>query len=326
MNDIKKRILSLTVDDLEEIEVELSRNLKSHLGLVKDVASHILFSGGKRLRPLLVVLCARICGYSGNYDKKFSTIFEYLHTATLLHDDLIDEAKLRRGKEVANTVWNNSIAVLTGDFLLARSLSLAVETKIPKIIKIIATITEDMSQGEIQQLINKGKLDLTEDEYMTLIERKTSVLIKGACYAGATLANCTKEEGLALEAYGNYLGIAFQMADDLLDYTSDVKSLGKEPGADLREGKLTLPIIKALEKADDNSRKIMQDIILNKNFSYNDFDIFLKMLIKFQGISYTKEAAEKNIIKAKNELEIFRPSETKNLLIMIADYALTRKN
>jgi len=325
MSDLKKRILTLTAEDLEEIEVELFNNLKPNLDIVKDVASHILFSKGKRLRPLLMVLCARICNYKGNYDKKFSVVFEYLHTATLLHDDIIDEAEFRRGKKVANTIWKNSIAILTGDFLLARSLFIATETEILDIIKIIAKITEEMSQGEIQQLINKGKLNLTEAEYMETIKRKTAVLMEGACHAGALLANCTDKERLALKSYGNYLGLAFQMKDDLLDYISDVEILGKEPGADLKEGKLTLPVIKALENADEKDRVTLQKIIFKEDFSADDFQIFIAIIIKYGGINYTEEVAKENIRKAKEKLTIFKSSKAKDILLLIADFALARQ-
>jgi len=169
MTNLKREILSMVEKDLKEIEIALTDNLNPYLDLVSDVAGHILFAGGKRLRPLLMVLSARICGYKGGYDKIFSTIFEYLHAATLLHDDLVDGARIRRGKPVANSIWGNPTAVLVGDFLLARGLSIAAATGKPRIIKIIAEITENMSQGEIHQLMRKGSLDLTEEEYLEVI-------------------------------------------------------------------------------------------------------------------------------------------------------------
>jgi octaprenyl-diphosphate synthase len=179
MNDPKHAALALVQDDLEDIEKELERNLTPYLDVVKEAASHILFSGGKRLRPMLMVLSARICKYSGKYDKTFSIVFEYLHAASLLHDDLVDQATLRRGKPVANLIYGNSIAVLVGDFLLARVLSIAAKTGHMEIIRVIGEITENMSQGEIHQLINKGRLDLSEKEYMDVIKCKTAVLIEG---------------------------------------------------------------------------------------------------------------------------------------------------
>jgi octaprenyl-diphosphate synthase len=325
MNDIKHRILSLVKDDLSEIEVALEQNLNPHFDLVSQIAGHILFSGGKRLRPLLMVLSARLCGYDGNYEKTFSTIFEYLHAATLLHDDLVDEATLRRGKPVANSIWGNAIAVLVGDFLLARSLSIAAETKRPDVIKVVAEITENMSQGEIHQLMKKGCIDLTEKEYMEIIRRKTAVLFQGTCRVGALISGVSKEKEDALAGYGFNLGIAFQMVDDLLDYSQDTPALGKRVGADLKEGKLTLPVIYSLKSADTKDRIQMEKIIKNKDFSMEDFVTLIAIMKKYGGQTYTKKVAQKYVKNAKNALETFKNSTTKEILLTIADYTLARK-
>lgn len=325
MSDLKEKIKALVATDLTEIEAALRDNLDPHYELVEKIAGHLLYSGGKRLRPLLMVLSARLCNYNGTDDKKFSVLFEYLHAATLLHDDLVDEAAVRRGKKVAHLVFGNSETVLTGDFLLARSLSLAAATRKPDLISVIAKITEDMSQGEIQQLYNKGRLDLSEAEYTDVIERKTAVLIRGACHSGALIADADKQKADALIQYGYCLGIAFQLADDLLDYTADSESLGKETGADLREGKLTLPVIYALEKADAGDRDEMKKIIENETFSKKEFAYLTKLLEKYDGLSYTKEKAIDNINKAKKALLVFEESETRQILELLADYALVRK-
>ncbi len=325
MNILKNKILDAVKDDLEEIETALKENLKPYLDLVSQTASHILFAGGKRLRPLLMVLSARICG-SKDFDKTFSIMFEYLHAATLLHDDLVDEATLRRGKPVAHSIWGNSITVLVGDFLLARALSIASDTGQISVIKIISKITENMSQGEIHQLIKKGHIDLTEEEYMEIIENKTAMLFQGACQTSAIIAGASQEHEKAISDYGLNLGLAFQMADDLLDYTSNADILGKEAGADLKEGKLTLPVIYALKQADSKDKAIMERIIKNKDFSFEEFKILLKLLDKYKGIKYTEELAKKHIIKAKKSLTgVFKPSATRKILINIADYALSRK-
>ncbi len=324
MNDIKHRILSLVKDDLSEIEVALEQNLNPHFDLVSQIAGHILFSGGKRLRPLLMVLSARLCGYDGNYEKTFSTIFEYLHAATLLHDDLVDEATLRRGKPVAHSLWGNAIAVLVGDFLLARSLSIAAETKRPDVIKVVAEITENMSQGEIHQLMKKGSLDLTEEEYMEIIRRKTAVLFQGACRVGALISDVPQQKETALAAYGFNLGLAFQMVDDLLDYSQDTPALGKKVGADLKEGKLTLPVIYSLKTADAKDRIQMEKIIKDKDFSMEDFETLIAFMKKYGGQTYTQKVAQKYVKNAKNALEIFKDSTTKEILLTIADYTLAR--
>jgi len=324
MNDLKQKILMQVKNDLEEIEFALQQNLNPYLDLVSQIAGHILFSGGKRLRPLLMVLSARICGYKGDYDKVFSTIFEYLHAATLLHDDLVDEATLRRGKPVANSIWGNAATVLVGDFLLARSLAIAAETKRPDVITVVSGITENMSQGEIHQLMRKGSLDLTEAEYMEIIKRKTAVLFQGTCRAGALITDVSLIKETALSDFGFNLGIAFQMVDDLLDYTLDTVTLGKEVGADLKEGKLTLPVIYSLKLADEKDRTRMENIIKNKNFSVNDFKTLIRMIDKYGGQLYTQNLATGYVQNAKEALAVFQNSKTKEVLLMIADYTLSR--
>lgn len=325
MSDLKERLLARVRDDLEAIEEALARNLSPQLDLVEKIAGHILFSGGKRLRPLLNVLSARLLGREGGRVYKFSTIFEYLHAATLLHDDLVDEGVLRRGKPAAHQVWDNPSAVLVGDFLLARSLSIAAESEKPRLIAIMAGITESMSQGEIHQLHRKGSLDLTEAEYTEIIRRKTAVLLQGACRAGAVIAEAPEEMEAALSTYGFNLGLAFQMADDLLDYTSDAETLGKAVGADLREGKLTLPVIHALSRADAPDRARMEKIIADSEFSLDDFRILRELLERYEGIEYTRTRARDRVSDAKEALAVFPASETREILMDLADYALARK-
>ena len=325
MSELKQKIMSSVSHDLDSIEAALKQNLNPHLNLVATVAGHILFSGGKRLRPLLMVLSARLCGYQGSYDKPFAVIFEYLHAATLLHDDLVDDAALRRGKPAAHTVWDNPTAVLVGDFLLARSLVLAAETGLPELIKVIAGITEDMSQGEIQQLSKKGDPGLTETEYLEIIHRKTAVLFQGACLAGALLAGADKISANALAQYGLNLGMAFQMADDLLDYTIDTSAIGKNVGADLKEGKLTLPVIFAIRSADSFDKQKMLKIIKDQNFNFVDFCSLIDLLNKYGGIDYTKQCAARYIKQAKKALMFFKPGKIIDIFLDIADYSLVRK-
>ena len=322
--DLKNKILAAVSDDLESIEAELAKNLNPHFELVSRVAGHILFAGGKRLRPLLMVLSARLCGYRKNHAPRFSTIFEYLHAATLLHDDLVDGSDMRRGRPVANQVWDNPTAVLTGDFLLARGLSIAADTGLSEVIQTIAEITEKMSQGEIRQLEKKGDLSLTEDEYMDVIRCKTAVLFQGACRTGGLLAGAKTVQVRALTEYGHHLGLAFQMADDLLDYTQNFSSMGKQAGADLREGKLTLPLIHAMSRAPRTDRQRMAAILGNTNFSSTEFAALLAMLECFGGIAHTQARAAAHIQTAKAALHAFDNSPTREILMDIADYALAR--
>ena len=326
MYDIKEYILASIKDDLDNIEDALWRNLTPHFALVEEIAKHILFSGGKRFRPLLMVLSARICGYKGNHDTTIASVFEYLHAATLLHDDLVDGASKRRGKRAAYLIWGNSAAVLVGDFLLARSLSIATKTNKPEVIKVIAEITENMSQGEVFQLMKKGDLGLSENEYMDIITRKTAFLFQGACHVGALIADSTDVFETAMSEYGLNLGMAFQITDDLLDYTSHAEVLGKKAGSDLREGKLTLPVIYALKKADSDDRTVMENILENKEFTDTEFRVFVQLIKKHEGILYAFKMAEDYIAKAKKALGVFSSSKTKKLLESITDYAITRQS
>jgi len=322
---LKEQILALAAEDLAQIEAALESNLTPWLDLARDTAGHILFAGGKRLRPLLMLTSSKICGSDTPENRRFSTIFEYLHAATLLHDDLVDGAALRRGKPAAHHVYGNETAVLTGDFLLARALSIAADTRDIDIIRIIADITEQMSQGEIQQLHNRGRLDLSEAQYMDVIKRKTAVLIEGACQSGALVARAPQSMAESLKQYGHRIGMAFQMADDLLDYTSDTPGLGKAVGADLKEGKLTLPVIIALKNASPEDRRWLEDILLAREFTTDEFQKFCGLLETYDGIKGTREQAAGYISDAKACLAKFPPSPHKTLLELIATYALIRK-
>ena len=324
MNDLKQKILSQVNADLQEIEKALAENLTPHLALVKDVAGHILFAGGKRLRPLLMVLSARMCDYQDAYVFRFSTIFEYLHAATLLHDDLVDDAELRRGRPVAHGVWDNSTAVLTGDYLLARALTIAADTRKPEIIGTIAWVTENMAQGEIHQLSRKGDIALAEAEYNEVIRCKTAVLFQGACIVSAQLADAPQEQIQALSDYGYHLGLAFQMADDLLDYTEDSQTLGKASGADLREGKLTLPVIHALAAATAEDHRFIVDCIRNPSFSDSDFEHIVDLLNQYGSIAYTRQKAHDHVARAVEEISRFPASVHRDLLNDIAAFALER--
>jgi octaprenyl-diphosphate synthase len=325
MTDIKARIINQVAPDLAQVEKALEENLVPNLDLVRKIASHLLFSGGKRLRPLLMIHSARMCGYDTGFEILFSIIFEYLHAATLLHDDVVDEADMRRGKQAAHTRWPAPQVVLTGDFLLARALAIAAKTQETRVISVVANITQAMSQGEIDQLEKKGQTDLSEGQYLEIIERKTAVLIQGACQSGAIISKASQEKEEALASYGYHLGMAFQMADDLLDYTATAQELGKNPGADMREGKLTLPLIHSLAKAGDTDREWMQEIIADPVFDQSLFEELKEKLFTLGGIAYTQERAQDHVTKAKASLGLFEDSNSKDLLHLIADYSIERK-
>ncbi len=322
---LKTQILTGVADDLTAVEAQLHRHLRPRIDLVSRVAGHILFSGGKRLRPLLMILSARLCGFQGEQATICATAFEYLHAATLLHDDLIDGGTLRRGKPAAHTIFGNEIAVLTGDFLLARALAVAAATDRIDIVRTIVDITEQMSQGEIDQLDKKGQTTLTEAAYMEIIRRKTAVLFQGACRVGALLAGADSRDVERLSDFGRWLGMAFQMTDDLLDYTADTAGLGKTIGADLKEGKLTLPVIYALDRAAETDRNQMTAIISDRDFSRRSFKVLVDLMEKYGGITYTWRRAAENISRAKEALSGFGSGKSRDILSAIADYALVRR-
>lgn len=323
--DLKTRIIQLVAPDLVQVEKALEENLDPNLDLVRKIASHLLFSGGKRLRPLLLIHSARMCGYADGFEILFSTIFEYLHAATLLHDDVVDGADMRRGRTAAQKQWTASRVVLTGDFLLARALDIAARTREPRVISVIAGITRDMSQGEIDQLEKKGKPDLSQEEYFDIIRRKTAVLIQGACQTGAILAGAESWKETALASFGFHLGMAFQMADDLLDYTATAEELGKTPGADMREGKLTLPLIHSLAHADPPEREKMLELVFDPEFDPDKFELLKQKITALEGIKYTESLARDHVKNAKNQIRAFEDSPSKSLLELIADYAIQRK-
>ncbi len=324
MTRLKETLMSRVKEDLVAIEAALDQGLNPHLGLVRDVAGHLIFSGGKRIRPLLNVLSARLCGYTDPFIYPFSTIVEFLHTATLLHDDVVDGADLRRGKPVAHLLYGAPVTVLVGDFLLARGLSIAAKTGNPEIIRVIAEITENMCQGEIRQLVRKGDTTLTEAEYMDVIQRKTGFLIQGACETGALIAGAPLETAKSLARFGYHVGMVFQITDDLLDYTADTRNMGKTAGADLREGKLTLPVIHALQKANRTDRQWMEHIIGHSDFTPAEFSRLVDQLRYYGGIEYAVGIAREHVADAAEILGTFDSSETRDTLMMIAEYTLQR--
>jgi octaprenyl-diphosphate synthase len=325
LKDLKQRILAAVADDLETVETALGANLNPYFELVRQVSGHILFAGGKRLRPLLMMLTARLCGYQGDHMAKYAVIFEYLHAATLLHDDVVDGGELRRGATAAHREWDPPTAVLTGDFLLARALSLAAHTGLPAVIDTIAAITEQMSQGEIEQLARKGDLTLTEAQYLDVIRCKTAVLFQGACRVGGLISAADDQQVQTLGNYGHHLGLAFQMADDLLDYTLDSAALGKKVGADLREGKLTLPVIHALQQTGDSDRQWITELIRAGDFTPDQFKHLVDLLHRHGGLDYTRRCAAAHVAQAKAALAPFPACAEREVLDNIADYALVRK-
>jgi octaprenyl-diphosphate synthase len=323
MNASPKRLLKAALEpDLAAIEAALEANLRTHVPFIAEVGRHILLSGGKRVRPLLFMLAARMCGHRSNHLADFSTIFEYLHAATLLHDDVIDAAHLRRGATTANTIWGNQAVILVGDFLLAKALAIAVTTDHLKILKVLAQATTQMAEGEILQLIHTGNLKITEAEYFEVITCKTAILMAAACQIGAILAGAPPAQEEALAQIGLHLGITFQLVDDLLDYTGDQGEIGKEVGADLREGRVTLPLIHALAQAGPRDRERLQEMA--QGLTPEMVPELRRLLDRYGSLDHSRSLARQYTLKAQENLEIFGTCPESTYFRLITEELLAR--
>jgi len=322
---IKERIYTRIRPDMERIEAEIDRQLTTSVPLISVVGRYIMGSGGKRLRPLLMILSARLCGYKGSRDVPLSVVFEFIHAASLLHDDVVDHAEVRRNKPAANTIWGNPAVVLVGDFLYSKSFLMTVGYNSVPILQVISETTTKMAEGEVLQLVHADDLEITEAEYLEVITRKTAVLISAACQIGAIFGGGGSAEEKALRGYGHDLGIAFQLIDDTLDYTGDVQELGKPVGNDIQEGKATLPLISALRNGLPADIKRLREIFSADEIRPEDFAEVKELVIRSGGIEYTRHLAMQYVQSAKDGLAIFPERATKEVLTDIADYVICRR-
>lgn len=318
-------VFAAYTDDLKKVETTLDKEIFSDVRLIPEISHHLIDSGGKRFRPLLLLICAGLCGYRGDYRFPMSAVMEFIHTATLLHDDVIDEAVIRRGKTSANNVWGNAASVLVGDFIYSKSFTLMTEIGNIAILRLMAEITNIMSEGEVYQLMKCGDVNLTEEEYLTIIEKKTAVLISASCACGAILGGDSAEKIDALKQFGYKIGMAFQITDDTLDYMAREQEFGKSIGKDLEEGKMTLPLIFALRKASPNERKKAQELIKQKASSDEVIPVVLSLIQKYKGIDYSLACAEKYIKDAQALLAVFSDCPEKDQLKAVAEYVLARR-
>jgi octaprenyl-diphosphate synthase len=322
---IKQRIYSRIRPDLERIEAEIKHHLTSSVPLISVVGQYIMSSGGKRLRPLLMILAARLCGYRGNHDVPLAVVFEYVHSASLLHDDVVDNAELRRNNPAANMIWGNPAIVLVGDFLYSKSFLITVAYNNMRIMEVLTETTTKMAEGEVLQLINADNLEIDEEEYLEVINRKTAVLISAACQIGAIFGGGSQQQEEALRRYGHHLGIAFQLIDDSLDFTGELEELGKPIGNDVQEGKATLPLIHALRHCQSEEREQLRRIFSAEKILPKDFERLRDLVIRTGGIERTTRLAIEHVQQAKAELQIFAGSVTKEVLGDIADYVVHRR-
>lgn len=316
-------LYQLVGNDLKAVDALILKRVDTEIPLIYDISRHIIASGGKRIRPAMTLISAQLCGYNGDRHIALAAAVEFIHTATLLHDDVVDESSLRRGLATANELFGNKPSVLIGDFLLSQAFQLMVADKDLTSLKILSDAAAVISKGEVMQLMTEGQPSTTVENYLQIVSAKTAVLFAAACELGAVISD-TPEDQQALQEYGIYLGIAFQLIDDALDYIADETELGKSVGDDFSEAKVTLPIIIAYEKASDSEKAFWARTIEEKDQKDGDFETALSFIKKHDGIKSTIEMAEHYCQKAKSCLGTFKESQAKTAMLDIADFCLHR--
>jgi octaprenyl-diphosphate synthase len=315
-------IHALMKSDLVMTDEILVNRLDSNVDLISQMSQYIINSGGKRIRPLLLLLCARATNYKGDYHHSMAVVIELIHTATLLHDDVVDSSSTRRGQETANELWGNAPSVLVGDFLYSRAFEIMVEPNSMQIMKILSKATNQISEGEVLQLLNIKNDKVSQTEYFEVIERKTACLFKAACQIAGILSESNQNIIDGLGSFGMHLGNAFQIIDDTLDYESDSLVMGKEIGDDLSEGKVTLPMIYALENTKGSEKETLSHAI--KNADSSNIDNIVDILLSVNAFEYSRKIAKNESTKALKSLEVIPSSEYRSALQLLCELSLDR--
>ena len=310
--------------DLEKVDREFGRQVESQVDLIPKIGKYIQTSGGKRIRPAVLLMAARLTGYQGERAILYAAVVEFIHTATLVHDDIIDESELRRGRPAVHSRWGNDITVLLGDYLYIKSMALALTYDTLDIVRLLCDVTLRMIEGELYQLTKNGDADISEEQHFDIIRRKTAYLFGGCAQIGGMLGKVSEEQAQALREYGFNLGIAFQLVDDLLDFTGDAEALGKPIGADLREGKMTLPLIHLLQQREEVGERIVRDIVASRSVSEAQWSELLRILNEHRSTDYAYRRASEFAERAKKPLYAFPPSSERNALLALPDYVLSR--
>lgn len=325
-----ERLLVMAADDMAAVDALILERMDSPVGMIPNLAQHLVGAGGKRLRPLLTVATAQLCGYKGTSHHKLAAAVEFIHSATLLHDDVVDESELRRGQKPANLIWGNSASILVGDFLFARAFNLMVETGSMDALGILSNASSVIAEGEVQQLAALRDVNMTETAYMEVISAKTAALFAAATEVSPVIAGCVEKERTALRDYGLKLGLAFQLVDDALDYGGFESALGKSIGDDFREGKMTLPVIRAVAAANasDNTVEIefWHRVIVDHKQTAVDFETAVSLLRKAGALDTTMDMARKFSSEAREALAIFPASQWRETLEDLADFVIDRIN
>ena len=319
-----ERLIDLIAPKLQLVEAELRQNFRSDIRTISDVGDHILAGGGKRLRPALLLLVSKMLGYDGYRDVVYAAVIELIHTATLVHDDIIDEAAIRRGRTSINYRWGNNLTVLVGDYLYTHSMNMALAEGNLDILRLLSNVTIRMIEGEILALEQNGRADLTTDDYFEIVSRKTAALFGACCQIPAYLVNLPEESSRALFDYGFNLGVCFQLIDDLLDFTSSTEVLGKPALSDLKEGKVTLPLLLAMRRATETERTAVARVASSKSFEGVMPTDMIELATKYDALDETRAIARDYANRARRALEKFPEGQEREALEMALDFVLDR--
>ncbi len=318
------RIFEPIQDELEAVEEAYAHHVQSRIELIPEIGRYIQSSGGKRVRPAVLLLAARLAGYSGEQSVNYASVVEFIHTATLVHDDIIDDADLRRGKAAVHSRWGNDVTVLLGDYLYIKSMGMALSYDSLELVRLLCDVTLRMIEGELYQLTKAGNVDITEEDHFEIIRRKTAYLFGGCAEIGGMLGDVGEDERRALREYGFSLGIAFQLVDDLLDYTADTSALGKPIGGDLREGKVTLPAILLLQRDGGRASELIRAAVSDRTIAKKDWDELQDLLHEHRAVEHAYDRAVEYATSAKQYLDVFPPSPERDALAALPDYVLAR--
>jgi len=311
-------------DDLREVEREFARHVQSQVALIPTIGDYIRNGGGKRIRPAVLLMAARMAGYTGERAVLYASVIEFIHTATLVHDDIIDESRLRRGRDAVHTRWGNHVTVLFGDFLYLKSMSLALTQDHLEVIRLLCDVTLRIVEGEIYQLTKNGAVDLTEDEHFEIVQSKTAYLFAGCARIGGMLGPTTRDQQEALWQYGLNIGMAFQIVDDLLDFTGEEDTLGKPVGGDLREGKMTLPVIHMRERGGPRADALLRKVVEAREVTGDEWREIRALMAQTRSIEYARRVASDYVEHAKKTLYSFPSSEARDALMFLPDYVISR--
>jgi octaprenyl-diphosphate synthase len=314
----------LVAADMNMVNAVILDRMQSQIPLIPELAGHLIAGGGKRMRPMLTLASARLIGYAGSRHHRLAAAVEFIHTATLLHDDVVDGSDLRRGKRTANIIWGNPASVLVGDFLFSRSFELMVEADSLKALKILSNASAVIAEGEVNQLTGVRRIDLGEDRYLDIIGAKTAALFAAACRVAAVVAERDEEDEQALDAYGRNLGIAFQLVDDAIDYTSDAGTMGKDAGDDFREGKMTLPVILAYARGGEEDRRFWKDAVEGRRASDEDFAHAIELVRQTRAVDDTLARARHYGQRAIDSLGRFASGKAKDAMVEAVEFAVAR--